>query len=383
MGFLCVDAEPKWTNGARGEAVSFTRPRRTWNRRRRRTMKIGLVGFAGSGKTTVFNAMTGLDVPVGFGGELRVGSVKVPDPRIDHLSSIYSPRKTTYAELVFSDIPGEHGAGRKGLTPRSLQQIREQEALCLVLRDFDNPALEEEPDPLAELEAFHAECLLADLEVVERRLDRARKERAPAQEISAFELMILHLENEHPLRTIPENVLLRKMLKGYGFLTDKPLLVAANTAEDRASEEMAPELEARIRELGGAGLVLSASVEAEIAALDSEDQGEFLQELGLAEPTLFRFILTAYGLLDLISFFTVGEDEVRAWTIRRGTNARKAAGKIHSDLERGFIRAEVIPYDVFLSNGSEQKVREKGLLQIQGKEYLVADADLVSVRFNV
>ena len=346
-------------------------------------MKIGLVGFAGSGKTTVFNAMTGLNAPVGFGGDLRVGTVKVPDERIRKLSAIYSPRKTTYAEIAFCDIPGEHGAEKAGLSRRSLQQIRDQEALCLVLRDFPNPALENEPDSLGELEAFHAECILADLEIVERRLERARKERAPAQEIAAFELMKLALEDEKPLRTVPPELLNRTFLKGFGLLTEKPLLVLVNTTEEKASGDLSPEVAERIRDQGAAGLVLSASVESEIAGLEPLEQVEFLKDLGLSESALSRFIRAAYTLLELISFFTVGEDEVRAWTIQKGTNARKAAGKIHSDLERGFIRAEVIPYDVFLNHGSEQKVKDRGLLQIQGKDYIVSDADLVSVRFNV
>ena len=346
-------------------------------------MKIGLVGFAGSGKTTVFNAMTGLDAPVGFGGELRVGTVKVPDERIDKLSAVYSPKKTTFAEMAFCDIPGEHGAENKGLSPRSLQQIRDQEALCLVLRDFPNPALESDPDPLGDLEAFHAECVLADLEIVERRLERARKERAPAQEIAAFEIMKLTLEDELPLRSVSTEVLKRDFLKGFGLLTDKPLLVAVNTTESEAGKETPAGLAARIEELAAAGLVLSASVESDIAGLEPEEQAEFLEDLGLPEPALSRFIRAAYGLLDLISFFTVGQDEVRAWTIRNGTNARKAAGKIHSDLERGFIRAEVIPYEIFLVHGSEQKVKDMGLLQVQGKDYVVSDADLINVRFNV
>ena len=346
-------------------------------------MKIGLVGFAGSGKTTVFNTMTGLNAPVGFGGGLRVGTVKVPDERIGALSAVYSPRKTTYAEIAFCDIPGEYGAEKAGLSRRSLQQIRDQEALCLVLRDFPNPALEKEPDPLGELQAFHAECILADLEIVERRLERARKERASGQEIAAFEVMKLALEDEKPLRTLPRELLNRDYLKGFGLLTEKPLLVVVNTTEERASGDLSPQVADRIRDQGAAGLVLSASVESEIAGLEPREQGEFLEDLGLSEPALSRFIRAAYTLLELISFFTVGEDEVRAWTIRKGTNARKAAGKIHSDLERGFIRAEVIPYDVFLNHGSEQRVKDRGLLQIQGKDYIVSDADLVSVRFNV
>ena len=346
-------------------------------------MKIGLVGFAGSGKTTVFNIMTGLDVPVGFGGEVRLGIVKVPDDRIDALSKVFSPKKTTFAEISFCDIPGEHGADQKGLSPKALQQIRDQEALCLVLRDFENPALEGAPDPLGDLEAFQTESVLADLDIVERRLDRAKKDKPDALELAAFEKMKATLEEERPLRLLSPEELNRDLLAGFALLTDRPLLVAVNCGEEHASKPLSDALAARIDELGAAGLVLSASAEAEIAGLDADDQAAFLEDLGLAESALSRFIRTAYGLLDLISFFTVGEDEVRAWTIRRGTKARPAAGKIHSDLERGFIRAEVTPYDLFMELGSEQAVKEAGRLQVEGKDYVVADGDIMHVRFNV
>jgi ribosome-binding ATPase len=346
-------------------------------------MKIGLVGFAGSGKTTVFNTMTGLDVPVGYGGEVRLGTVRVPDERIDRLSEIFSPKKTTFAEMSFCDVPGEHGADKKGLSPRGLQQIRDQEALCLVLRDFANPALEGDPDPLGDLESFHTECVFADHEIVEKRLERARKERADAHEIAAFELMLSVLEEERPLRSIPAKDLDRDYLKGFGLLSDRPLLVALNRSEERAADPLPQPLAERIVSLGAAGLTLCASVEADIAGMEPEDQADFLEDLGLSESALARFIRTAYGLLDLISFFTVGEDEVRAWTIRRGTNARKAAGRIHSDLERGFIRAEVTPYAVFMEYGSESAVKDAGKLQVEGKEYIVQDGDILHVRFNV
>lgn len=346
-------------------------------------MKIGLVGFAGSGKTTVFNAMTGLDVPTGFGGELRLGTVRVPDERIDALSRIFSPKKTTFAEMNFCDIPGEHGAENRGLSSRSLQQIREQDALCLVIRDFVNPALDKGPDPEGDLEAFHQECILADMGIVERRLDRARKERADPAEIAAFQVMAEALEAERPLRLVPSDALNRSLLRGYALLTDRPLLVAVNHEEDRATDPLDAGLQSRIRELGGAGLALSASVEAEIASLDTDDQQAFLDDLGLSGSALDRFIRAAYGLLDLISFFTVGEDEVRAWTIRRGTPAREAAGRIHTDLERGFIRAEVMPYDEFMIQGSERAMKEAGKLRVEGKDYVVRDGDILHILFNV
>ncbi len=346
-------------------------------------MKIGLVGFAGSGKTTVFNTMTGLDVPVGFGGEVRLGTVKVPDERIDALSKIFSPKKTTYAEITFCDIPGEHGAEKKGLSRKALQQIRDQEVLCLVLRDFPNPALEGDPDPLGDLEAFHTECLFADLEIVERRLDRAKKDKPDALEIAAFEKMKATMEQERPIRSLAPEELNRDYLRGYGLLTDRPLLVVLNRSENEASVPLPEALVTRLAELYAAGLVLSASVEAEIASMDPEDQTAFLEDLGLHESALARFIRTAYGLLDLVSFFTVGEDEVRAWPLRRGTTARPAAGRIHSDLERGFIRAEVTPFDIFMEYGSEQAVKEAGRLQVEGKDYVVSDGDIMHVRFNV
>lgn len=346
-------------------------------------MKVGLVGFAGSGKTTVFNTMTGLDVPVGFGGEVRLGTVRVPDERIDALSRIFSPRKTTYAEITFCDIPGEHGAEKKGLSKRGLQQIRDQEALCLVLRAFANPAVEGDPDPAGDLEAFHAESVLADLEIVERRLERGRKEKANPLEMAAFERMKEALEDERPIRSIAAADLNRDLLRGYGLLTDRPLLAVVNVGEERAAEPLSAVLADRLTQIGAAGMVLSASVEAEIAGLDAADQAAFLEDLGLTESGLTRFIRTAYGLLDLISFFTVGQDEVRAWTIRRGTRARQAAGRIHSDLERGFIRAEVTPYAVFMEYGSEQAVRDAGRLQLEGKDYVVSDGDIMSIRFNV
>jgi hypothetical protein len=346
-------------------------------------MKIGLVGFAGSGKSTVFNTMTGHVVPVGYGSEVRLGAVRVPDERIDTLSKIFKPKKTTYAEMSFCDIPGERGAERKGLSAKALQPIREQDALCLVLRDFTNPAIEDDPNPLRDLEAFHLECIFADLDIVERRLRRGIKEHATPRELAPFELMKNVFEDGRPLRTVPASELDRGALKGYGFLSDQPLLVAVNRDEERAAAPLPNDLAERIGALKAGGLVLSASVEAEIATLDAAEQAAFLEDLGLRESALARFIRAAYALLDLISFFTVGADEVRAWPIRRGSVARQAAGRIHSDLERGFIRAEVIPYATFMRLGSEQAVKDAGLLQIEGKDHAVADGDIMHIRFNV
>ena len=346
-------------------------------------MKVGLVGFPGSGKTTVFNAMTGQDAPVGYGGEVRRAVVRVPDPRLDRLSAIHRPGKTTFANVVFCDIPGEHDSERRGLSTAALQRVRDQEALCLVLRDFDNPALERAPDPAAELEAFHAECLLADLVFVERWLERARREARRGPEVAAFERMREALESERPLRLLPRSELNRMLLRGHSLLTDMPLMVVVNREEDEAAEALPDALRSSLARMGAGGMTLSASLEAEIAGLNPADQDEFLREMGLSETALDRFIRAAYELLDLVSFFTVGGDEVRAWTVRRGTRARRAAGKIHSDMERGFIRAEVIPYQVFAEHGSERAVKAAGRLRVEGKDYVVRDGDLLHVLFNV
>lgn len=322
-------------------------------------------------------------MPVGFGGEVHLGTVKVPDARIDALSKLFKPRKTTFAEIVFSDIPGEHGAEKKGLSKKSLQQIQTQDVLCLVLRAFPNPALESKADPEGDLEAFLHECLFADLEVVERRLDRAKKEKTDPALVATFEMMKATLESERPIRSLPDSQLHRDQLKGFSLLTDRPLMVALNRSEDEAAVPLPEAMAKRLQGQDAAGLVLSASVEAEIATMDAADQAAFLSDLGLEESALTRFIRTAYGLLDLISFFTVGPDEVRAWPIRRGTSAKGAAGKIHSDLERGFIRAEVIPYDAFMKHGSEAAARDAGQLKVEGKDYVVADGDILHIRFNV
>ena len=354
-------------------------------------MKVGLVGFPGSGKTTVFNAMTGQDAPVGYGGEVRRAVVAVPDPRVDWLSALYRPKKTTFASIVFCDIPGEHGSEQRGLSTAALQQVRDQDALCLVLRGFDSPALEHAPDPAAELEAFHAECVLADLVFVERWLERARKEAKRGLEVTAFECMRETLESEQPLRVLPESELDRSLLRGYSLVTDAPLLVVLNREEDDLGEALPDEpgdalpdeLEEALARMGAGGMSLSASLEAEIAMLEPADQQEFLRGLGLAEPALDRFIRAAYQLQDLISFFTVAGPEVRAWTIRAGTDARRAAGKIHSDMERGFIRTEVIPCDVLEEYGSEQAVKAAGRLRVEGRDYVVQDGDVLRVLFNV
>ena len=322
-------------------------------------------------------------MPAAFGGEVHIGTVKVPDERIGRLGRVFKPKKTTYAEIVFSDIPGEHGAESKGLSRKALDRIREQDVLCLVLRDFPNPALERSADPAGDLEAFLTECILADLGIVERRIDRARKEKADPLEVAMFEHMKVTLEEELPIRALSPQVLNREPLRGYALLTDRPLLVALNRSEEEAASPMPPAISRILEPQHAAAIVLSATIEAEIATMSKDDQAAFLADYGLSESALTRFIRAAYELLDLISFFTVGEDEVRAWPIRKGTHAKQAAGRIHSDLERGFIRTEVMPYEQFIKHGSEHALRDAGALKLEGKDYVVADGDILSVRFNV
>lgn len=343
-------------------------------------MKVGLVGYPGSGKTTVFNALTGLEAPVGYGGETRLGAVRVPDLRLDRLASLYRPRKTIYSEITFRDLPGERGSERLGLSSTGLHRLREQDALCLVVGDFGAARLAE-TDAAGDVDSFHDECLFADLEIVSKRLDRLRKERAEPLELAAFARTMEWLEAEKPVRSLEAGD--RRFLRGFGLLTDLPLVVVLNVEEERAAEALAPALRAKLEELGAEGVVLSASVEADIASMASEERAEFLEDLGVEVPALDRFVRLAYGALDLVTFFTVGPDEVRAWTIRKGASAREAAGAIHSDMERGFIRAEIVPWDGLLEHGSELGAKKAGALRVEGGNYVVQDGEVMHVRFNV
>jgi ribosome-binding ATPase len=339
-------------------------------------MEAGLVGFPLAGKTTLFNAITALHKT--GDAHVHLGAIKVPDKRVDQLAAIYKPRKVTYSEVRFVDLPGPRG---KGMDAVSLRALADVDALCLVLRGFaalDGAAAE----PLRELRDFDAELLLADLAVVERRLDRLRKEHAGKTSSEFHELSNLraHLEERKPLRTMKWTEAEQHEMLHFGFLSRRPMLVVLNVSEEDAARPLPPELEAEVRVHGAEAIALSAEVEAEIAELDPSEQPAFLESIGLGEPARDRFIRAAYHLLELISFFTVGEDEVRAWTVHRGDTAPRAAGKIHSDLERGFIRAEVIHYDDSMAAGGEAKPRERGKMRLEGKEYVVRDGDILNIR---
>jgi ribosome-binding ATPase len=344
-------------------------------------MKVGLIGHRGSGKTTVFNMLTGLQAQVGgYGGkeEVHLGVIKVPDARIDKLSQIFNPKKTTYAEIRFTDFPASQGDDDRKSNTALVTQMRDVDAMALVLRDFE-PGVE----PIRELNDLLTEMILADLTVVENRRARLKKEKARPQEEALLVRCATALENEEGLRDLTFSAEEENLLSGFGFLSRKPLLVLFNQAEDQAGRPLAASYVDELKRRRLEGLGLAGKVEMEIAQLDESDREAFLKEIGIKEPARDRFIRASYRLLDLISFFTTGEDEVRAWTITQGTVARKAAGKIHSDIERGFIRAEVVTYDDFIALGSEAKCREAGKLRLEGKDYVVQDGDIIHFRFAV
>lgn len=345
-------------------------------------MKIGLVGFPGSGKSAVFGALTGLAVETGFGSrrdKANLGVVKVPDARVDALAAIYQPKKTTYAEIAFTDLPAAGGAG---IERTALNAMRSLEALCQVVRGFADPA-GTPPEPLREIADLETETILADLEVVEQRSARLRKDRSDANELALLERIQASLEDGHALRGLPLDDEERKRITGFSFLSLKPLLLVLNVAEDDLPAGAPAPVAAAAEERGLGLVVLSAPVEMDIAQMPDEEQKEFVESLGLDEPARNRFIRAAYALLDLISMLTVGPDECRAWPVPRGTPAPRAAGKIHSDIERGFIRAEVIAHDDLVTLGSEARCREAGKLRIEGRDYVIQDGDVVNFRFNV
>jgi GTP-binding protein YchF len=345
-------------------------------------MKIGLVGLQGCGKSAVFGALTGMAVETGYGsrgGKGNVGVVKVPDPRIDALAALYKPKRCVYAETYFSDV----GCGSdSGFDRSALNAMRNVDALCQVLRAFDDGS-GEPPNPARELSGLAAEIALADLEIVEQRAARLAKDRSNPTELDLLTRIQAALEMETPIRDLelrPED---EKLIAPYSFLTKKPLLLVLNVAEDAIAEPPPADVASEAARRGLGLVVLSAVVEMDIAQMAADDQREFLAALGLAESARNRFIRAAYALLDLVSMLTAGEDECRAWPIPQGSPAPRAAGKIHSDIERGFIRAEVVPWEDLVALGSEAKCREAAKLRVEGKNYIVQDGDVVNFRFNV
>jgi ribosome-binding ATPase len=360
-------------------------------------MQVTIVGMPGSGKTTVFNALTGGSAETGTfsGGRAapNVGVVKVPDERLDALATLFVPKKTTPADVTYVDVAIPVGAAREGtIQPDVLALIRNADALLHVARAFVEGG--EAADPWRDVEEMDLEFTVADLSVIEKRLERLRtqgRHGTPAErEAARLEEELLarlqpQVEEGHPIREVPLTDDEERLIRGYRFLTQKPVLVVLNIDESQLGNAAALEEAGRDRYAhpGSAVAALAGKIEAEIAQLPAEDAALFMEDLGIAEPSRGRVIRLTYELLGLFPFFTAGEDEVRAWTIRRGDHAVDAAGAIHSDLARGFIRAEVVTVADLLSLGSFAEARRHGVLRSEGKAYEVRDGDVIQVLFNV
>ncbi len=347
-----------------------------------------------SGKTTLFNLLTGARVATsryeGARAELHTGMARVPDARVDRLSALFTPKKTTYASFEVVDLAGITKGERAGLDAR---EFRGADALLHVVRAFDDPGLGK-ADPRRDIVDLEMELLLADLEVVDRRLERLevslRKKRtdAEAAEQPVLQRVKAELERETPLRAVALTPDEARVTRGFTFLSEKPILHCVNLHEKGLADGP------RMIDAHGLGDVaaraqtrvgwVSAVIEAEVAQLTGEEREAFLADLGLSEPAINRVLRDCYALLGLVSFFTVGDDEVRAWPIRSGTRAQDAAGTVHSDIARGFIRAEVTAYDdLIAAHGSFAEVRARGQLRLEGKDYPVQDGEICHFRFNV
>jgi len=362
-------------------------------------MQIGIIGLPNSTKTTIFNALTRSQVETAAYSTGRVetntATVRVPDPRIDRLSAMFKPRKTTWAQIEYNDIAGLRiGIGREGgLSGPLLNAVAQNDAFLHVVRAFqdeDIPHPNGSIDPARDLAAMDFELLFSDLMIVERSLERLTerlsKKKAylerPADEAMQGLLQRLKaaLEQEVPVRDLDLSPEVQIALRGYQFLTGKPVLVVLNVGE-RGSDR--PEDYLAYNHRHSQVICLRGELEMEIAQLDPDEAQLFFAEYGIDEPGLHRMIRLSYGLLGLHSFFTVGEDEVRSWTIPVGATAVEAAGAIHSDLARGFIRAEVVNYDDLIAAGSLDAARKQGTVRLQGRDYVVQDGDILNIRFNV
>lgn len=360
-------------------------------------MEIGIFGLPLSGKTTLFNLLTGTHAETGFSSgkkKANVGMSRVPDPRLTRLSEMWSPKKTTPTVVRYVDVAGLEKSSEKGLSSELLTNLKNTDALLVVLRAFDDEAV---PHPLASVDPIRDarvvadEMLLSDMVIVEGRLERIAKQlkgKDKDEALAEKELMErlgAALEAGTPIRDLTFSENEARLMRGYQFLTQKPLILALNVGEKGvpAAEAEAEKLKIALGFAGVAVTWLCATVEAEISELSPEDGAAFLADLGIEESATDRIIRTSHSLLGLISFFTMGEDECRAWTLKAGLKAPQAAGVIHSDLERGFIRAEVVHYDDFIRAGSLAACRDKGLLRLEGKEYVVKDGDILNIRFSV
>jgi ribosome-binding ATPase len=350
------------------------------------SMKVVLAGFPRVGKTTVFQSLTGLADSTAARGAAARGIIRVPDSRVDELSKIFRPKKTTYATIGFVDVqPPETASPEKAavLSPPLLAELKDADAVAAVVRGFADVYSGAAADPEREFARLDEELVLADLAVLDKRLERLNKEGKRDREHAVLERLVGALGSGEPLRTLGIPLEEARTLSGYQLISRAPLLVVLNRSDEEAGAPLPRGFVERVERHGGDSLAMAGCIEREIAEPAPEDQAPFLCDAGLERSARDRFVQAAYRKLDLVSFLTTGEDEVRAWTITRGTVAQKAAGKIHSDIEKGFIRAEVIAYDDFVRYGGEAECKKAGKARLEGKEYEVADGDIVHFRFNV